>query len=315
MKLSCLTPSLNWGVNPPCFSLGEKGLSSQVHKCACIQTSDANYLLVKTVESALLGAIQRLVSLPLQFMAAFYPNEISHSDYTQITEESINNNSVFSSPLPPQISCPKDRLRFVLNRVNYFAHKAQISEPIELYTQSTPCPTGCIGSRYSLSSPMLFLDVTIMNLPDDQLDFVLNHEIAGHIKNNDSIKNFLFSFSVALIDILFWIHFPIGIFATEGAAFLTNVAFSQCKETYADKQAITLLKTNRGATDFFQGDIQRNIKAKNLPSGHPFPGDPRKNSYASSVKSEITAEGNLRRDLHHPPLTTRLAYSKKLAGA
>jgi Zn-dependent protease with chaperone function len=270
------------------------------------------------LEATLLGPFQRPIRLCVQAIIYYKPSllhKVLRSRFRQITDKTIEAGTLFpEGSLPTGEASPSpERLRHVLRMAQELAQKAKIGNPIALYTSPESCPTGCVGHASATEPVPILIDLETIRLPDDELAFVLAHELM-HLKHRDSGRGLAFCALMGVVDLVALLFFPlISLFLVEGLGVSLEYDLSKRHEKAADLGAVELLGTNRGAVSLWNRWLERMQQFKyssveSLKQTHP--------SYRITAKElktrqrKITPEGNNRLDFRHPPISERLAYCK-----
>ncbi len=290
---------------------------------------DFKYRFVDILKSTLFFPAKRLIGL-IQFLAVMYPEPSRREQYAlkKVTIETIDRDQIYApGSVPPGLIVPsKDRLRHLLQRVDFLAKKMDIQRPFNVYSSSKQIGTGCGGGTYSRRSPYIQFDLKIINLPDDQLDAVIVHEIT-HAKENHSLKQLVLSATALSVDVMVGIFFPF--FTIFGAEFISSMicrSYQRYHEKRCDLAAMRLLGTGRGLSAFFEDIAKKSVELKNTTDFDSFVKklDPRRvaalqlkkkltPAYMKKVQERITPDGNNRRDFAHPTLTSRAELGRQFS--
>lgn len=290
---------------------------------------DFKYRIVDILKSAVLFPKERVIRL-IGFLAVMYPqpSKREKNALKKVTVETIDRDQIYApGSVPCGLNVPsKDRLKHLLQRVDFLAKKMDIQRPFNVYTSSKQIGTGCGGGTYSRRSPYIQFDLKIINLPDDQLDAVIVHEIT-HAKENHSFKYLILSATALSVDIVVGIFFPF--FTILGAEVVSSMlcrSYQRYHEKRCDLAAMRLLGTGRGISAFFENAAKKNVELKNTTDFDSIVKklDPRhvaylqlKNkltpAYMKKVQERITPDGNNRRDFAHPTLTSRAELGRRFS--
>lgn len=280
---------------------------------------DVKYPLNDILHNALWGAFKRLEDLePLLTSRSFtlwldpqsheIPKFIEEFSAKQITQENIERNLVFIPVLlypnvPPHfipLMPSQKRLKYLISRVDAIAKKMGIEKEIQIFAANHPhCSTAVIGGIWFKGSLAMNFNIETIEEPDEELDFIIAHELS-HFKNNHWFKKGFFNLSVSAADAIAAVTVGIVFIPLiEGTATIASHAISRMHEKEADLCAMYILGTNRGAVKHFEKEIGKN---KNIFF----------QMIASSYEKEaLTQDGHLRTDFDHPSLITRLAYARE----
>lgn len=290
---------------------------------------DFKYRFVDILKSAIFFPTRRVIGL-IQILAVMYPQASSREKYAlkKVSLETIDQDQIYApGSVPPGLNVPsKDRLKHLLQRVDFLAKKMDIQRPFNVYTSSKQIGTGCGGGTYSRRSPYIQFDLKIINLPDDQLDAVIVHEIT-HAKENHSFKQLILSATALSVDVMVGIFFPFfTILGAEAVASIVCRSYQRYHEKRCDLAAMRLLGTGRGISAFFEDIAKKNMELKNTTDFDSFVKklDPRRTAalqlkkkltpaYMKKVQERITPDGNNRRDFAHPTLTSRAELGRQFS--
>ncbi len=283
---------------------------------------DVKHPFIRTAKDVLFSPLKRPLSTLVFLLVSLNPAIAlrplnSKYQLRKVSIKNIDRSNIYHN-LPAGVTIPSDeRLKHLLARVDALAKKMGITKPLKIYTSNEQIPTGCVGGITSKPSYILF-DLNEINLPDDQLDFVICHEL-NHLKENHMFKAFLFSSAVLVIDALAIVFLtPLAFLGVEAVASFTDRLFHQYHEQDCDNQAMKVLGTGKGVKDFFEGVVKRTVDLKYTSDFDAFVKKldrrrvrklTKKNKlnpdYMHKFQSRTTPEGNNRRDFAHPLLTRR----------
>jgi len=319
-------------LNSKIHSLSLDQNKNNTHDALKEKLLDIKYPLFETIKDTLLSPLTRPIKTLAMLAISLSPQTalgLRHfkDKYAlkQVTKENIDQAILFPQGcLPDGMQAPTpERLKALIQKVDFFAKKMGIKQKIDIYTSPKICPTGCVGGTYSYNSPFIMFDLKIINASDDELDAVICHELT-HIKENHLFKKALFSLAVLAIDILATVFIsPFAFFASEAVASLIGRVIDRKMEKDSDYGAMNLLGTGKGIASFFERHAKKAIDMKNAKDFNTFVQklDPRKvvklkaknklnESWMHKAQMRITPEGNNRRDFAHPAVTTRATYAR-----
>lgn len=198
------------------------------------------------------------------FLISFFPkieiwcdNFIHKKEWKEITAEEIEK-GFFDSSLLDEKAIPSDeRMLHVLLRAKEIAKDMGIQQEIKLYSSNNCFVSHTMGCRYSLTSIPILLSLYDINGTDEELDFVIGHEL-GHIYHNHIAINALYNLAILVAEIVLSILFtPFLIPLIEGCAFAGKTFIHIKSEIEADLHSIRHFESNRGAISwwkrFFEG--------------------------------------------------------------
>ncbi|MES2122484.1 MAG: M48 family metalloprotease [Chlamydiota bacterium] len=236
-----------------------------------------------------------------------------------ITAESIASGKIFGAKESKKYEIPsRGRLYLVLDRVQELAKKMGINKEVHLYRSMG---TSAHGLSFFSNPAQLFIEKKHLLLPDDELDFILCHELS-HIKHNDRLKTVVFDAIACLVEVVaFPLIFPIAVLIIEPAINLCDhYVFRRNKEESADQNAIQTLQSNTGAVNHWKRTIKENldkrasaVKMLEVLAKLKSKGEnvekvaPQLLKMLKERLDRITLSGDTRNDFDHPPLTKRLA--------
>lgn len=280
------------------------------------------YPLIQILRESLNSLFLRPIHILSYFHSLVTPDFVVKSLYgkksiVRITKETIASGEIFSSKTklesrgltPPSAQ----RLQYVIDRVETLAKKMGLGKEIRVYTSAQRINTASHGSTLFAKHANLFLDTRFIHVSDDQLDFILCHEMA-HIQNNDCVKDFAFHAAAFVAEFLFFtLVSPLSLLLVEPTLnFSKYYLLHRNEETAADRKAIEVLQSNSGAVKFFMGQVARMKTLKNA-TYHEFLAEIKPRNVAqwnpkrvADEQDKITPSGDSRLDFNHPPLSSRL---------
>lgn len=282
---------------------------------------DVAFFIFHLINETIKNTFFRLFSAAAITYAAFSPHSFLSAfkgEYhvQQLTPENISKDQVFCEPLPTAMTTPsKEKLTYVLNRVESIAKQMGIKQKIEVYTSHKICPTAVLGGASSLTPVLMFLDVEMINSAEDEIDFVIGHELS-HVKHNDIFINAALSNIALMINFLFLNFYPWGIVLNEAVFSIANCFICRKIEQIADVTSMQTLHSSYGAKKVWTKFIRKMLSIKqakpedikNFVDPRLLPKlTPRK---IARMQQKITPEGNNRLDFEHPPFTQRLLTAK-----
>lgn len=123
---------------------------------------DFKYRIVDILKSAVLFPKERVIRL-IGFLAVMYPqpSKREKNALKKVTVETIDRDQIYApGSVPCGLNVPsKDRLKHLLQRVDFLAKKMDIQRPFNVYTSSKQIGTGCGGGTYSRRSPYSCLNL------------------------------------------------------------------------------------------------------------------------------------------------------------
>lgn len=278
--------------------------------------------------------IKRVVGIPSQMIQLFNPIywvSLGAMDRKiparEMTHLSIQNGFYDSTKLPQGVeNISKEKLHRILNRTAELAKQMGITQGIRLYSAEMDRSDATVGSAKISSTPIpIFITPRTLNCTDEQIDFIIAHEIS-HAFHNDMLDEAVVSFSIFAIEMLAcFLISPFAVILIEGAASVYENYRQRTKELAADRKAITILGSSEGLIQFCNHASDLNLKVRQKTE-EIFKHD--KNKYFASsflylrmlrrcfslfskevMVCNVSPEGNNRFDLRHPSLEERKKLS------
>lgn len=240
---------------------------------------------------ATIGIFQRAISLPQHFLQTFSPKSpltqklCYPKSFTPLDDHEIN---VECANYPHT----QMKMRSMLSRIEVIKAKMGITNKVNVILDPDGIMDGyCLGS--SFTDITLVINGFLIHRPEEELDFVITHELE-HPFNNDSLKCFVLSSCTLVAETAIGYFFtPWAIPLIEALSRPLSRRLDCYHERRADLAAIKVLGTSKGAISFMERCLNENIKkAQQRNKGERY-----------------SLEGNDRHDLRHPPFTLRLAYA------
>ncbi len=288
---------------------------------------DLKFPLIELFKETLVMPLMRPLRAATNIYELTCPEVVAKKKGIAITHASIAEGKVFGVKESKKYEFPsQERLHGVLDRTQELAKQMGINKEVHLYRSMN---TMACGLNLFSRPAQLYVDKKHLLLPDEELDFVLCHELA-HIKHNDKLRMLAFDVIACLVEIVaFPLIFPMTILFIEPAINgSNNYLFRRNQEARADWRAMQTLQSNVGAVNYWKRSLEENLstrssamrmlelfaKIKSEKKGDPEKMAPHLTKKLKDDLNTIGLSGDLRSDFDHPPLTKRLATAIAFRG-